>query len=146
MGDTIVTEPYIFAVCGYKNTGKTTLITKLIPVLARHGYKAAVIKHDGHDFEPDVPGTDSFRHRKAGACGTAVFSARRMMVAKEFPGITERELVQAFPEADVILLEGLKDSPYPKYICRYPEIVPDIDEIAHMIERNIMKKRSGTGI
>lgn len=54
MGDTIVTEPYIFAVCGYKNTGKTTLITKLIPVLARHGYKAAVIKHDGHDFEPDV--------------------------------------------------------------------------------------------
>lgn len=44
------------------------------------------------------------------------------------------------------MLEGLKDSPYPKYICRYPEIVPDIDEIAHMIERNIMKKRSGTGI
>lgn len=59
------------------------------------------------------------------------------------PGITERELVQAFPETDVILLEGLKDSPYPKYICRYPEIVPDIDAIAHMIERNIMKKRSG---
>ena len=59
--------PFIFAISGYKNSGKTTLITKLIPELKQRGYRVAVIKHDGHDFEADVPGTDSYRHQKAGA-------------------------------------------------------------------------------
>lgn len=118
--------PFIFAVSGYKNSGKTSLITGLIPVLNRRGYKVAVIKHDGHDFEPDVPGTDSFRHRKAGAYGTAVFSDRRFMITKEFDTdkkepFNEKILMEAFPEADIILIEGLKNSRYPKYICEYPK-------------------------
>ena len=66
--------PYLFAISGYKHTGKTTLITKLIPILNKKGYKVAVIKHDGHDFEGDVPGTDTYKHFQAGAYGTAVFS------------------------------------------------------------------------
>ena len=49
--------PVIAAVSGIKNTGKTTLITRLIPCLTRRGLKTAVIKHDGHEFEADVPGT-----------------------------------------------------------------------------------------
>ena len=47
---------YVFAVSGIKNSGKTTLITRVLPILARHGIRTAVIKHDGHDFEADVPG------------------------------------------------------------------------------------------
>ena len=54
--------PYLFAISGCKHTGKTTLITKLIPILNKKGYKVAVIKHDGHDFEGDVPGTDTYKH------------------------------------------------------------------------------------
>lgn len=113
--------PFIFAVSGYKNSGKTTLITKLIPVLASRGYRIAVVKHDGHDFESDVPGTDSYRHQKAGAYGTAVFSKNRIMMTKIMKDADETYLFAAFPEADIILVEGLKNSSYPKYICRYPE-------------------------
>lgn len=117
-------KPVIFAVSGYKNTGKTTLITRVLPVLTARGYKVAVIKHDGHDFESDVPGTDSYRHQKAGAYGTAVFSANRLMIAKEVKEIDETRLFAAFPEADILLIEGLKNSPYPKYVCNYPAQEP----------------------
>ena len=106
-------KPLILAVSGVKNSGKTTLIAGLLPRLRAFGWKVATIKHDGHDFEPDVPGTDTYRHRQAGAYGTAIFSGTRLMVIKE-AAVTERELFAAFPEADLILLEGLKHSPYPK--------------------------------
>ncbi len=44
------------------NAGKTTLITRLLPVLTDYGLKVATVKHDGHEFEGDVPGTDTYRH------------------------------------------------------------------------------------
>ena len=101
-------KPFVFAVSGYKNTGKTTLLAGLIPELRERGYKVAVIKHDGHDFESDVPGTDSYCFQKAGAYGTAVYSSRRMMVTKEYYEPDEKLLMEAFGEADIILIEGLK--------------------------------------
>ena len=113
--------PYLFAISGYKHTGKTTLITKLIPILNEKGYKVAVIKHDGHDFEGDVPGTDTYKHFQAGAYGTAVFSENKVLIHKKAQDVDEKILMQAFPEADIILLEGFKGSNYPKYICNYPE-------------------------
>ena len=62
------------AVLGETGAGKTTLITRLLPVLTDYGLKVATVKHDGgHEFEGDVPGTDTYRHMKAGAFGTAVF-------------------------------------------------------------------------
>lgn len=73
-------DPRIIAICGTKNSGKTTLITRLLPVLTGKGYKVAVIKHDGHDFACDVPGTDSYRFTENGAYGVAVFSPHRMFI------------------------------------------------------------------
>lgn len=105
------------AVSGAKDSGKTTLIERILPILVKKGLKIATIKHDGHDFEPDVPGTDSFRHRTAGAFASAVFSKRRYMVSRELePGeaVDETVLSGLFPEADLILLEGFKASDYPK--------------------------------
>lgn len=128
--------PFVFAVSGYKNSGKTTLLTGVIPELVERGYRVAVIKHDGHDFESDVPGTDSYRHQKAGAYGTAVFSEKRLMITKETTEADEQCLMKAFPEADIILLEGFKNSDYPKYFCRYPE-EPNLSptELADYIEK-----------
>jgi molybdopterin-guanine dinucleotide biosynthesis protein MobB len=114
-------KPFFFAISGYKNSGKTTMITRLIPELNNLGLKVAVIKHDGHDFESDVPDTDSWRHQKAGAYGTAVFSKNRVLITKECTGIDEKQIALAFTEADVILIEGLKNSDYPKYVCNYPK-------------------------
>lgn len=104
----------IFAVSGVKNSGKTTLITRILPYLTDSGLKVATIKHDGHDFNADVPGTDTYRHLQAGAYGTAIFSDLKFMVTKQQPHLTETELIEWFPEANLILLEGFKTCPYPK--------------------------------
>ena len=65
-------KQYVIAVCGRKNSGKTTLIERMIRELSERGLKTAVIKHDGHDFTCDIPGTDSDRFMEAGAAGAAV--------------------------------------------------------------------------
>ena len=72
-------KPVVFAVSGVKNSGKTTLIEKIIPKLKEHGLKVATIKHDGHDFEGDVEGTDTYKHKRAGAYGTAIFSKNKFI-------------------------------------------------------------------
>lgn len=110
----MITDMKVFAISGVKNSGKTTLITRLLPLLAGQGLKVATIKHDGHDFNADVPGTDTYRHFQAGAYGTAIFSDSKYMVVKQQPHLTEERLMELFPEADLILLEGFKTCPYQK--------------------------------
>ncbi|MGN0144744.1 MAG: molybdopterin-guanine dinucleotide biosynthesis protein B [Clostridium sp.] len=107
-------KPVLIAVSGVKNSGKTTLIENIIPKLTEEGLKVATIKHDGHDFEGDVEGTDTYKHKKAGAYGTAIFSKNKFMVIKEQKNTQEDELISYFQEADIILLEGFKNSDYPK--------------------------------
>lgn len=107
-------KPVLFVVSGVKNSGKTTMVTKLIPFLAAKGLKVATVKHDGHDFDADVPGTDSYRHFQAGALGTAVYSGNKFSVVKRQEGLSELEMAAFFPEADLILCEGFKWTEYPK--------------------------------
>lgn len=104
----------ILAISGVKNSGKTTLISKLIPFLKKKGLKVATIKHDGHDFQPDIEGTDTYKHRKAGAYGVAIFSNNKWMLVKEENDIDILKLIDQFPKADLIILEGFKYSDYPK--------------------------------
>ena len=85
-------RPAVLAVSGVHNSGKTTLLEKLLPVLRSRGLKVGVIKHDGHDFTPDVPGTDSYRLREAGAGGVAVYSGTRYLLTEEFR-LTEQDLL-----------------------------------------------------
>ena len=107
-------KPFLIAISGCKNSGKTTLITKLIPKFCEKGYKVATIKHDGHDFQGDQVGTDTYKHKEAGAYGTAIFSDNKFMIIKEDNFIDETYIINLFPEADIILLEGFKSSDYPK--------------------------------
>ena len=99
-------HPAVLAVSGVHNSGKTTLLEKL---------KVGVIKHDGHDFTPDVPGTDSFRLREAGAEGVAVFSGQRYLLTEAFR-LTEQDLLALFERHgyDLVLMEGFKESGWPK--------------------------------
>ena len=112
-----VQGPPVIAVCGVKNSGKTTLLEGVLPILKKQGLRVAALKHDGHDFTPDVPGTDSFRLREAGAYGTAVYSSQRYMLTVERPVLASlalKEIMMAFRDADLVLLEGGKRMPYPK--------------------------------
>lgn len=107
-------KTYILAVSGVKNSGKTTLITRILPLLTSRGLKVATVKHDGHEFEADVPGTDTYRHLQAGAYGTVVFSDTKYMLVKRQEQVQAEQLIAMFSEADLILLEGFKYSTYPK--------------------------------
>ena len=104
----------IFAVSGVKNSGKTTLICRLLEIFSERGMKVAVIKHDGHDFDADLPGTDTYKQFHAGAYGTAIVSSEKYMIVKRQKDVSEGQLMGLFPEADMILLEGFKYCPYPK--------------------------------
>ena len=106
-------ERRIVAVCGAKNSGKTTLIEGLVASLKRRGVNVAVIKHASHRFEPDREGTDSFRALSAGAAGSAIFDSEKYQIIRH-ASVSERELAEFFPNADLILLEGFRNSPWPK--------------------------------
>ncbi|KNZ43368.1 molybdopterin-guanine dinucleotide biosynthesis protein B [Acetobacterium bakii] len=112
--ENMMNTPKLLAISGVKNSGKTTLITKLIPELVKLDLKIATIKHDGHGFSADHEDTDTYRHKASGAYGTAVFSNTKYMLVKDMPQCNEAMLIQSFPEADLILLEGFKLSGYPK--------------------------------
>ena len=103
----------VVAVSGVKNSGKTALISAMIPLLAAAGVKTAVIKHDGHSFPPDSPGTDTDKHLSAGACGTAIFDSGKFKLVRPVP-VEAEALIPLFPDADLILLEGFKHSRWPK--------------------------------
>ena len=73
-----------------------------------------VLKHDGHGFRPDAPGTDSDWTRLAGAAVSAVYDRRCCQLVVEKAGISPEEILSLYSDVDVILLEGFKRSPYQK--------------------------------
>lgn len=107
-------KPAVIAVSGVKNSGKTTFIEHIIPLLTLKGLRTAVIKHDGHSFTPDVEGTDSFRIRKAGAVATAVYCEQHYMIVQN-QSVSEQDLMAQFTDVDLIICEGLKKSRYKKF-------------------------------
>ncbi|MDO8094554.1 MAG: molybdopterin-guanine dinucleotide biosynthesis protein B [Candidatus Brocadiales bacterium] len=106
----------IISIVGRSESGKTTLIEKLIPELVRRHYKVATVKHDAHSFEIDKKGKDSWRHKNAGASIAIVSSPKRVTIFSD----TERDLTleelreKYINGVDVILAEGYKKSIHPK--------------------------------
>jgi len=106
-------QPYIVAVCGLKNSGKTAYTEGLIRELKKMGYSVAAFKHVAHEFESDSQGTDSHRFWEAGANTVAVFSPHELM----FRTGSEDGLNKLLPLAqgnDILIIEGGKTLPYPK--------------------------------
>ncbi|TLS50455.1 molybdopterin-guanine dinucleotide biosynthesis protein B [Paenibacillus antri] len=104
----------VVQIVGYKKTGKTTLVCDLAERFAGLGLRVGTVKHDGHDFDPDVPGTDSWKHRRAGAAVTAVVSARRTAWFEERPSELDDVLSRMAGRVDLVLVEGWKREKYPK--------------------------------
>lgn len=97
----------ILAFSAYSGTGKTTLIEKLINALKEKGVRVAAIKHDGHDFEVDYPGKDSWRYIKAGA-DTAVISSNSKTALIMQEGVSLGRAAAMMCGVDLILVEGYK--------------------------------------
>lgn len=120
-------SPPVLGFAAFSGTGKTSLLTRLIPLLKNQGLRIGVIKHSHHDFEIDHPGKDSFRLRAAGATPVMLVSPYRRAVVTEFSPPREiklQEQLDAFPRdtLDLILVEGFRDEAYPKIELHRPSL------------------------
>ena len=109
--------------------GKTTLLTRLIPVLTQHGVRISVIKHAHHAFDIDHPGKDSYRIRESGAVQTLLGSSRRWALMTELNQAehTEASLPELLAHmdttlADLILVEGFRQEAIPKIEVYRPSL------------------------
>ena len=97
-------------IIGYSNTGKTTLIEKLIPLFAARGLRVAAIKNAHHGFDMDRPGKDSYRYREAGAAQVLIATSQRWALLTETPQrpASLEELLGELAPCDLVIIEGFK--------------------------------------
>ena len=106
--------PQMISIVGRSQSGKTTLIEKLIPALKRRGYKIGTIKHSHHIFDFDKTGKDSWRHKDAGAETVIIASPGKIaMVKNDYRGSLDG-LQRFFDDLDLIITEGYKKEDKPK--------------------------------
>lgn len=108
-------------------TGKTTLLTRLIPILRQRGLRIGLIKHSHHRFDVDQPGKDSYRLRAAGASPVMLVSRKRRAIMTDFETEAEPRLddqLKAFDQSDLdlILVEGFKFEAFPKIELHRPSL------------------------
>jgi molybdopterin-guanine dinucleotide biosynthesis adapter protein len=111
----------IIGVAGFKNSGKTTLVEKLVRHLTALGYTISTVKHAHHSFDIDHEGRDSFRHRKAGASQVAVISNERTAIIHELRGERPPSLDQVLAQlapCDLVIVEGYKRDTHDKIEVR----------------------------
>ena len=96
---------------GYSNSGKTTLIERLIRQLKEEGYSVAAVKVSDHDIRLDEPGKDSWRYAQAGAGAVALAALKEtgIMLTSALDTQTIIKAVTLLQAPDVIIVEGAKD-------------------------------------
>ncbi|WP_238368402.1 molybdopterin-guanine dinucleotide biosynthesis protein B [Mesobacterium pallidum] len=107
----------IYGVTGWKNAGKTGLMERLVAEFTARGLTVSTVKHAHHSTDVDQPGTDSHRHRQAGAGQVLLASPNRWALMTELRGADEpplAELLTQLAPCDLVLVEGYKQAPHPK--------------------------------
>lgn len=106
----------IISIVGKSDSGKTTLIEKLLPELTRRGHRIATVKHDVHGFEVDREGKDSWRHKQAGAHTVVIASPNKVALIRDVEKDLNLEEIRdkLIQDADLILSEGYKKDVQPK--------------------------------
>ncbi|MDH5408050.1 MAG: molybdopterin-guanine dinucleotide biosynthesis protein MobB [Gammaproteobacteria bacterium] len=130
----------VLGFAAYSGTGKTTLLTQLIPILKDKGIRIGMIKHAHHNFDIDKPGKDSYELRKAGAEQMLIASQKRWALMVETADQqTDPDLQMLINQLDqdkldLILVEGFKHVPFAKIELHRPDtgkelIFPNDDSI-----------------
>jgi len=107
----------IFGVTGWKNSGKTGLMERLVGEFTKRGFSVSTVKHAHHGFDVDQPGRDSYRHRHAGAQEVLLASGKRVALMQELRGAPEPgldALLKRLSPVDLVLVEGFKREAHPK--------------------------------
>ncbi|MFO1201941.1 MAG: molybdopterin-guanine dinucleotide biosynthesis protein B [Tabrizicola sp.] len=106
----------VYGVIGWKNSGKTSLMERLVAEITGRGFSVSTVKHVHHHVDLDQPGKDTWRHRQAGAREVVLASADRMAILVEHRG-PEPELpavLTRLAPVDLVLVEGYKRDAHPK--------------------------------
>jgi len=133
--------PPILCFVGRSNSGKTTLVERLIPELTQAGYRIATIKHAGHGFELDTEGKDSWRHKRAGASAVIVLSKGSLAMFADVPEeMNIQEVQERFLDAqiDLIIAEGWKSQEYPKIVVvreQLDEVTVSLDGLLAVVSQ-----------
>lgn len=109
----------ILQIVGYQNSGKTTLMEKLITQATTEGFRVGTIKHHGHGGIPMVENSkDSARHELAGASVTAVEGqgTLRMSIHQSRWQLADILAIYESIHMDIVLIEGFKNEHYPKVV------------------------------
>lgn len=110
----------VIAIVGWKNSGKTRLVESLVSEFSRRGLKVSTLKHAHHGFDLDQSGSDSFRHRTAGAQEVLISSQKRWALMHENSDV-EADILELLPKlspVDLVVIEGFKQSKIPKIEIR----------------------------
>ena len=106
----------VYGVIGWKNSGKTSLMERLVAEITGRGFSVSTVKHVHHDVDLDHPGKDTYRHRIAGAREVVLASAGRLAIMvehreaePELPAVLAR-----LAPVDLVLVEGYKRDAHPK--------------------------------
>ncbi|MBG6200659.1 molybdopterin-guanine dinucleotide biosynthesis protein B [Labrenzia sp. EL_13] len=119
-----MTATPVFGITGWKNSGKTQLVTRLVAEFTARNFKVSTVKHAHHNFDIDRPGADSYRHREAGASEVALVSGRRWALMHELTNEDEptlKDILSRLAPCDLILIEGYKREDHPKIETRRTE-------------------------
>ena len=105
--------PIVLSIIGKSDSGKTTLILKLLPELKRRGYKVAVAKHCPCGFDLDIEGKDSYKFSQAGGVGTFLSSEEEIALLRPREGLSnlKEKLQNYFSDFDLVLMEGYNNEP-----------------------------------
>lgn len=107
----------VYGVTGWKNSGKTGLMERLVAEISARGISVSTVKHAHHGFDVDQPGRDSYRHRVAGAQEVLLASGNRVALMQELRGAPEPklgDLLARLSPVDLVLVEGYKREAHPK--------------------------------
>ena len=107
----------VFGVAGWKNSGKTGLMERLVAEFVARGFSVSTIKHAHHAFDVDHEGKDSYRHRAAGATEVLLASGKRFALMHELRDEDEpplEALLAKLAPVDLVLVEGYKRDAHPK--------------------------------
>ncbi|MCU0953264.1 MAG: molybdopterin-guanine dinucleotide biosynthesis protein B [Hyphomicrobium sp.] len=114
--------PPVIGIAGWKNSGKTTLVVRLIEEFTRRGLRVASVKHSHHDVSVDVEDTDSAHHRRAGARDVVLVGPDRWALihegAEQDPAPSLENILPLLSAADLVIVEGFKSAHVPKIEAR----------------------------
>ena len=134
----------VIGIIGWKNSGKTYLAQKIIKKLTQKGLNISSIKRAHHNFDIDMPNSDSYLHRQSGSKQVIISSSKKWAKITELNNKKEKTLIELLNElesTDIVIVEGFKKENHPKIeiVSQDSKIINnDINNVVAIVADNIM--------